>query len=332
MNYTNCCSGQKIDKRDPIHHMSHPQGRPELPPLPVSASEEPSELYQTIMSHSFYPPLMQHTSWTLAVPFKEQDQHRGPSDSIGNNYSLTARDLKLKDLPKFYQPSTINSSKNTSSQGTSLGPKTSSSEPTKKKMKFSSKFKDDASGMPVSCKCSSTLNIKPNHPCLIHPGSRPMSPEQQMDVMLQQEMEIDRKEKIPTESDLERYYYYLTNGIRKDMISPEDEEVMERICKLIPKELLTTPALEPLQAELRSEMNSDYYFSLMKSIVDYILMDPMEKKRLFIESIPRLFPQRVIRAPVPWHNIYQSSKKWNEEHLHIVNPMMYNLKKLWFAE
>lgn len=67
-------------------------------------------------------------------------------------------------------------------------------------------------------------------------------------------------------------------------------------------------------------------------LVDYILMDPMEKRRLFIESIPRLFPHRVIRAPVPWHNVYQSAKKWNEEHLHTMNPMMYNLKELWFSE
>lgn len=63
-----------------------------------------------------------------------------------------------------------------------------------------------------------------------------------------------------------RYYYYLTNGIRKDMIAPEDEEVMVRIYKLIPKVLLATPALEPLQVALRSEKERDYYYSLMKSI------------------------------------------------------------------
>lgn len=63
-----------------------------------------------------------------------------------------------------------------------------------------------------------------------------------------------------------RYYYYLTNGIRKDMIAPEDEEVMVRIYKLIPKVLLATPGLEPLQVSLRSEKENDYYFSLMKSI------------------------------------------------------------------
>ena len=50
---------------------------------------------------------MQRTSWTLAAPFKEQHYHRGTSDSIANNYSLTAQDLKLKDLVKVYQPVTI---------------------------------------------------------------------------------------------------------------------------------------------------------------------------------------------------------------------------------
>ncbi|PNI91684.1 DNAH3 isoform 3 [Pan troglodytes] len=129
-----------------------------------------------------------------------------------------------------------------------------------------------------------------------------------------------------------RYYYYLTNGIRKDMIAPEEGEVMVRISKLISNTLLTSPFLEPLMVVLVQEKENDYYCSLMKSIVDYILMDPMERKRLFIESIPRLFPQRVIRAPVPWHSVYRSAKKWNEEHLHTVNPMMLRLKELWFAE
>ena len=69
------------------------------------------------MSHSFYPPLMQRTSWTLAAPFKEQHHHRGPSDSIANNYSLMAQDLKLKDLLKVYQPATINVPRDRTGQG-----------------------------------------------------------------------------------------------------------------------------------------------------------------------------------------------------------------------
>nr|BAG64883.1 unnamed protein product [Homo sapiens] len=259
------CSSQKIAKSDSIHHMSHSQGQPELPPLPASANEEPSGLYQTVMSHSFYPPLMQRTSWTLAAPFKEQHHHRGPSDSIANNYSLMAQDLKLKDLLKVYQPATISVPRDRTGQGLPSSGNRSSSEPMRKKTKFSSRNKEDSTRIKLAFKTSIFSPMKKEvKTSLTFPGSRPMSPEQQLDVMLQQE--------------------------------------------------------------------NDYYCSLMKSIVDYILMDPMERKRLFIESIPRLFPQRVIRAPVPWHSVYRSAKKWNEEHLHTVNPMMLRLKELWFAE
>lgn len=44
---------------------------------------------------------MKGTSWTLAAPFKEQKYHRTPSESIANNYTPTASDLKMKDLPKL---------------------------------------------------------------------------------------------------------------------------------------------------------------------------------------------------------------------------------------
>ncbi|XP_027467991.1 dynein heavy chain 3, axonemal [Zalophus californianus] len=326
------CSSQKITKSDSIHHMSHSQRRPELPPLPASAKEEPSELYQMVMSHSFYPPLMQRTSWTLAAPFKEQHHYRGPSDSIANNYSLMAQDLKLRDLLKVYQSVTINVPREKMVQRLPLAANYSS-EPNKKKRKFSPRDKKDPTRTKLACNISISSPIKKEvATSSTLPGSRPMSPEEQIGVMLQQEMEIEGKETQPSESDLERYYYYLTNGIQKDMIAPEEDEVMHRISKLISNTLLTSPFLEPLMIALVKEKENDYYSSLMKSIVDYILMDPTERKRLFIENIPRMFPRRVIRAPVPWHSVYRNAKKWNEEHLHTVNPMMLNLKELWFKE
>jgi len=49
---------------------------------------------------------MKGTSWTLAAPFKEQKYHRTPSESIANNYTPSASDLKLKDLPKLQRPKT----------------------------------------------------------------------------------------------------------------------------------------------------------------------------------------------------------------------------------
>ncbi|XP_057342987.1 dynein axonemal heavy chain 3 isoform X2 [Manis pentadactyla] len=287
---------------------------------------------ETVISNSFYPPLMQCKSWTLAAPFKEQHHHRGPSDSIANNYSLMAQDLKLRDLLKVDQPVTISVPRKRMDQEL-LSATKRSSEPKKKKMKFFPRDREDLTGTKMVCNTSTSSPTKVEVvTSLTLPGSRPMSPEEQIDVMLQQEMEIESKETRPSESDLERYYYYLTNGIQKDMIIPEEDEVMARISKLISSTLLTSPFLEPLMVVLMEEKENDYYSSLMKSIVDYILMDPMERKRLFIESIPRVFPQRVIRAPVPWHGIYRNAKKWNEKHLHTVNPMMLSLKELWFAE
>ncbi|XP_006892767.1 PREDICTED: dynein heavy chain 3, axonemal [Elephantulus edwardii] len=322
----------EISREDSIHHMSHPQKRPELPPLPTSASEEPSELYQTIMAHSLYPPLMQRTSWTLAAPFKEQHQYRGPSDAIGNNYTLTAQHLKLKNMAKTTQSVAANIPREKRLQVLPPGMwKFTKTMPNKKKMKLSCRDTGESSRTRLVQHRSPSLTGKDMETSVDFPGSQPMSPEEQFDVMLRQEMELESKESQPSESDLERYYFYLTNGVRRDMIAPEDDEVAVRISKLIPNKLLTS-TLEPLLKELFQEKEKDYYDSLRKSIVDYILMDPTERKRLCITSIPRPFPQRVIRAPVPWHSAYVSAKKWNRKHLHVVNPMMLSLKDLWFSE
>ncbi len=47
------------------------------------------------------PPLLKKFSWTKAAPYKEEQYHRNLSDSIGNNYSPRAVDLKIKELGKY---------------------------------------------------------------------------------------------------------------------------------------------------------------------------------------------------------------------------------------
>lgn len=51
-----------------------------------------------VLRHSHHPPILQTNSRTLAAPFKEQRLHRTPSESIGNNYSPQAQDLKMTEL------------------------------------------------------------------------------------------------------------------------------------------------------------------------------------------------------------------------------------------
>ena len=44
------------------------------------------------------PPIMKRMSWTRAAPFKEERFHRTPSESIANNYTPSASNLKIRNL------------------------------------------------------------------------------------------------------------------------------------------------------------------------------------------------------------------------------------------
>ncbi|XP_070617336.1 dynein axonemal heavy chain 3 isoform X3 [Erythrolamprus reginae] len=322
---------------DSIYNMSHAKQIPELPPLPSVAASDPSQMYQMVQESSHYPTLMQRASWMLAVPLKEQCHFRTPSNSIANNYTLTARDLKMKDLQKLASPLRIRKTSAPCKQKAECSPAKEYA-PSEKKMKMYLKNLDGEyeRAETVSQVCSFDLlrlDVQ-----VVEEGAprysehQPLTPEQQFVVMRQHEEEMTRGQRPPTEEDLERYCYYIHKGIRKDMLAPQDENVLSNILIRIPSHFLASPELEALLNSLMQEIQSDYQIWLMKNIVDYILMDPDEKNRLYIGNIPQPFPQRVIRAPVPWHKIYQETKLWNETHLFTVNPMMFTLQQLWFSE
>uniref|UniRef100_A0A493U1K4 Dynein axonemal heavy chain 3 n=1 Tax=Anas platyrhynchos platyrhynchos TaxID=8840 RepID=A0A493U1K4_ANAPP len=286
--------------------MSHPKQLPELPPIPASSSATPSDLYQFVLKRRCYPRLMQQASWTLAAPFKEQSHYRSPSDSIANNYTPTARDLKLKNLHKLTSSSMTR---------TSLG----------------------SADTPTLLNSLDLISLcVPAHMPELHvihyTDNQPLTPEEQFVIMHLHEEEINKKENSPSSNDIERYCYYIHNGVQEDMLAPQDKEVMNVILKQIPAHLLANPYLENSLVCLKEEIKADYLISLMKAIVDYILMDPAERERLLIRSTPRPFPQRVIRAPVPWHSSYEEAKSWNENSLFTVNPLMYTLQQLWLSE
>lgn len=60
-------------------------------------------------------------------------------------------------------------------------------------------------------------------------------------------------------------------------------------------------------------------------------MDPLERRRLSISSIPRPFPWRVIRAPVPWTSSYQEAHLWQSQHLFTATPIMVLLQDIWLG-
>ncbi|GAA6232467.1 dynein heavy chain 3, axonemal [Lates japonicus] len=264
---------------DSIYNMSQNRGHPFPPPLPITCNAQPSELYQIVSRHSHYPPILQFGSWTLAVPFKEQRHHRTPSESIANNYSPRAQDLRINKLQQRRQ--TLRQS------------------------------------------LSRSRNLR-------SPSSRPMSPKEQLDVIHSQEEKMRAMQAEPNERDLERYTHYITTGIPSSVLAPQPRQQMMNILCLLPSDTEDcSKDIQIMKANMEEEVKTDYYFSLKRSIVDYILMDPSERQRLSISGIPKPFPRRVIRAPVPWATSYREAHVWQSQHLFTVSHIMILLQDVW---
>ncbi|KAK3579501.1 hypothetical protein CHS0354_028323 [Potamilus streckersoni] len=305
----------------PIQSCSKTRGLPGLPPLPTS-TKEPSELYKIVLRNSEHPPIMKNTSWTLAAPFKEEKYHRTPSESIANNYTPTARNLKLKDLPKLTR-------QKTKVYDGSKSPRKMARSKTVVEKAQNGRLADEVNGHIENGGSPERTSPRiPEDSDL--PPSRPLTPNEQMDIMLAIEREDQEESGQPSDRDLERYYYYIEKGVKRAMIAPQHPDVMKNICSLVPNPLLNSSELGSMVTSLTEEISNDYEYSFRKSIVDYILKDYEERDRLHISCVPKPFPQRVIRAPVPWHSTYQEIRGWNSTHLFINNPIMQELQNLWF--
>ena len=58
------------------------------------------------------------------------------------------------------------------------------------------------------------------------------------------------------------------------------------------------------------EVNSEYVSAVKRAVVDYVLMDEKERKRINVRKVPKRFATRVIRAPVPWHQSFLTAKQF----------------------
>lgn len=127
----------------------------------------------------------------------------------------------------------------------------------------------------------------------------------------------------------QRYEYYVQQGISPDDIAPMPDETIDNIYHHLSPRLLQNPDWQPLREDLVEEVQQNYQLSLQKAIVDYILRDSNELKRLKIGSVPRVFPQKFIRAPIPWHDSMREAFNAQAQQLFITNRIMSELQLLW---
>ncbi|CAH8618645.1 unnamed protein product [Heterobilharzia americana] len=159
---------------------------------------------------------------------------------------------------------------------------------------------------------------------------RTMSPEKQINQMKALEKERNANRGKPSERDMERYHYYISKGIPDHMLAPLPIGLWERLHKYLPSRL--TSVWPTVVIELQQQIHEDYEYALRKSIVDYILLDPDERKRLFIEWLPVPYPSFVVRAPVPWHTRRKRAYEFCKRYLFTTGPIPLALQNIWCTE
>lgn len=152
--------------------------------------------------------------------------------------------------------------------------------------------------------------------------------------------------------------YYINNGISMSELPPLPHEQMAKIRRLLPPIGDSCTNLQIMKQNLEEKVQKYYYFSFKKSIgiekksyhgcflcliinfeflfvafvlfsVNYVLLDPSERKRLAVYTVPMAIPRRVIRAPVPWEAAYKENRTWIKNHLFTISGIMILLQEIW---
>ncbi|KAJ3092439.1 Dynein heavy chain 3, axonemal [Quaeritorhiza haematococci] len=127
----------------------------------------------------------------------------------------------------------------------------------------------------------------------------------------------------------QRYWYYVEAGIPEDAVPPMQDESLFSIQKRLPAKLSQADHLKKVNVELVNEVRHSYNISLRQSIIDYILLDSNEQKRLDIPVFNVPYTPRIARAPVPWHDDLIQTRTSIRDKLYITNPVMLKLLQIF---
>jgi dynein heavy chain len=123
----------------------------------------------------------------------------------------------------------------------------------------------------------------------------------------------------------QRYWYYVLHGLKDDTVAPIDEPRIYSILLSLTKRDMK----ESFKKELINEIKGFWNLSLKQSVLDYVLLDSSEQKRLGITPFIDYYVPKIARAPVPWHGEFLKNKAFIVENLYISNPIMLQLLGLF---
>ncbi|XP_076256705.1 dynein heavy chain 3, axonemal [Rhynchophorus ferrugineus] len=333
---------------------------PRQPWLPVADEHLKSLIdIQEIKNNVDYPPLFAKKSWTKGVPEKDTQMYFRPSETIGSAFSPQAQNLRIQDLPtkkKKTRPSPLGVDGKLQ-----YPPKKSRKELKEEERKrelaakkkqinvpgiidveylLSGQWLRDKQALMDKKEKEKAMRKKINllkwegfpdesGKLAALQAILPKDPDEQK----QQLYKLIEKDVLPVKkSDVERIVYYLGEGIDPKDIPPYNKNLLIRIKKSIPDKYRELKCFKPMISSHECEILRWYCIYMRYNMVEYVLHDPAEWKRLRLESFPRPFPALVIRAPVTWHTQYCISQQYMERHYFQGNIIICKIRELWFEK
>lgn len=172
----------------------------------------------------------------------------------------------------------------------------------------------------------------------------PIHPDEQLRMMVEQS-DFELNQSVHP-LDAEKIFYYTTEvcciynliniysfikfqGIDNEILSPYPE-IYWNVAKttILPKWKELLEFFRILQ-DCRRLIMICYEFSQKSAILEYILHDPIEKKRIGINMYPAVYRPIIITAPMPWHASYITAKEKMRINLYITHIVLTELRDLW---
>ncbi len=130
------------------------------------------------------------------------------------------------------------------------------------------------------------------------------------------------------ENKLQRYYYYITNGIDTTHILDMSADTMANINRMLKEPLRTSNP--SLMEALGGEVREDYHMSLKRAIVEFVLKDPRQQDGVREEVGEGLLEYRRTRAQLPgWGDNYRLAVAAMQANLLLNNPTILGLQEIW---
>ncbi|XP_057653134.1 dynein axonemal heavy chain 3 [Diorhabda carinulata] len=331
---------------------------PWLPDAKLEGETESNWILERVEKQNEYPPIFAKKSWTKGVLAKDTQMYYKPSETIGSNFTPAAQELRIQDLPR----------KKKKASASPLGEDGKLRYPPKKSRKQiaeEEKLLEQNAKKPDSSAFVDIIELltgeyhrkkeeerkikrkelkmkrkidalnmegfsyeKERGQLKLLQAILPKSPDEQKKYLYD---EADKEmHKFIKERDIERMLYYLTEGISPEHVPPYDEELIKCAMAKIPEKYKALKEYKGLMQSDRKSLRKYFCIFMRKHLLQYVLKDPAEWKRLRFQTFPSDFPIMMVRAPVPWHSTYCISTQLMEKHYYNGNMIIRKIRDLWW--